>query len=309
MNIVKHRYLYFLISLIIILPGLIALGVWGLPLSHDFTGGSMLEVQFEEGKALAPAEITGIYQSMDISDPFVQTSDDNIRIIRSKQIDEETKDIVLTKLKDTSRGDVTVLQFETVGPTIGQEIASRAAITIAMAAIGILLYITWAFRGIPNAFRYGVAAILAMLHDVIVIIGMGAILGQFMGWEVDTLYLTALLTVIGYSVNDTVVIFDRIRENTHIHRNLPYETIVNHSIVQTLSRSLKTAFTVMVTLLALSMFGGVTIRHFSIVLFIGILSGTYSSIFNSAMILIVWQNREWKNWFKPKNKSQDVSVA
>lgn len=309
MNIVKHRYLYFLISLIIILPGLIALGVWGLPLSHDFTGGSMLEVQFEEGKALAPAEITGIYQSMDISDPFVQTSDDNIRIIRSKQIDEETKDIVLTKLKDTSRGDVTVLQFETVGPTIGQEIASRAAITIAMAAIGILLYITWAFRGIPNAFRYGVAAIVAMLHDVIVIIGMGAILGQFMGWEVDTLYLTALLTVIGYSVNDTVVIFDRIRENTHIHRNLPYETIVNHSIVQTLSRSLKTAFTVMVTLLALSMFGGVTIRHFSIVLFIGILSGTYSSIFNSAMILIVWQNREWKNWFKPKNKSQDVSVA
>ncbi|NLF52318.1 MAG: protein translocase subunit SecF, partial [Leptolinea sp.] len=206
MNIVKHRYLYFLISLIIILPGLIALGVWGLPLSHDFTGGSMLEVQFEEGKALAPAEITGIYQSMDIFDPFVQTSDDNIRIIRSKQIDEETKDIVLTKLKDTSRGDVTVLQFETVGPTIGQEIASRAAITIAMAAIGILLYITWAFRGIPNAFRYGVAAILAMLHDVIVIIGMGAILGQFMGWEVDTLYLTALLTVIGYSVNDTVVI-------------------------------------------------------------------------------------------------------
>lgn len=309
MNIVKHRYLYFLISLIIILPGLIALGVWGLPLSHDFTGGSMLEVQFEEGKALAPAEITGIYQSMDIFDPFVQTSDDNIRIIRSKQIDEETKDIVLTKLKDTSRGDVTVLQFETVGPTIGQEIASRAAITIAMAAIGILLYITWAFRGIPNAFRYGVAAILAMLHDVIVIIGMGAILGQFMGWEVDTLYLTALLTVIGYSVNDTVVIFDRIRENTHIHRNLPYETIVNHSIVQTLTRSLKTAFTVMVTLLALSMFGGVTIRHFSIVLFIGILSGTYSSIFNAAMILIVWQNREWKDWFKPKNKSQDVSVA
>lgn len=309
MNIVKHRYLYFLISLIIIIPGLFALAVWGLPLSHDFTGGSMLEVQFEEGKALAPAEITGIYQSMDISDPFVQTSEDNIRIIRSKQIEEETKDIVLTKLKDTSRGDVIVMQFETVGPTIGQEIASRAAITIAMAAIGILLYITWAFRGIPNAFRYGVAAIVAMLHDVIVIIGMGAILGHFMGWEVDTLYLTALLTVIGYSVNDTVVIFDRIRENTHIHRNLPYETIVNHSIVQTLTRSLKTAFTVMVTLLALSMFGGVTIRHFSIVLFIGILSGTYSSIFNAAMILIVWQNREWKDWFKPKNKSQDVSAA
>ncbi len=309
MNLVKHRYLYFLISLIIILPGMIALGVWGLPLSHDFTGGSMLEVQFEQNTALAPAEISEIYESKDILDPFVQTSDNDIRIIRSKEIDEEMKDDILGELKQVSGGDVTVLQFETVGPTIGKEITSRAAITIALASIGILLYITWAFRGIPNAFRYGVAAIMAMLHDVIVIIGIGSILGHFMGWEVDTLYLTALLTVIGYSVNDTVVIFDRIRENTHIHRSLPYETIVNHSIVQTLTRSLKTAFTVMVTLLALSMFGGVSIRHFSIILFIGILSGTYSSIFNAAMILIVWQNKEWKNWFKNKGNSQDTSAA
>ncbi len=184
MNIVKNRYYYFLISLIVILPGLIALGVWGLPLSYDFTGGSMLEVQFEQGKALSPTEIMGIYKSMDIADPYVQTSENDVLIIRSKFIEEETKDEVVARLETDSKSSIEVLQFETVGPTIGQEIASRAAITIAMASIGILLYITWAFRGIPNAFRYGVAAILAMLHDVIVIIGIGANRGHTMGWKI-----------------------------------------------------------------------------------------------------------------------------
>ena len=243
-----------------------------------------------------------IYTNLAIADPYIQTSENDIRIIRSKFIEEEDKDKVVVQLGSCFKSKVEVMQFETVGPTVGTEIASRALFTVAMAAIGILLYITWAFRGIPHSFRYGISAIVAMIHDVVVIIGFGSILGHFLGWEVDTLFMTAVLTVIGYSVNDTVVIFDRIRENSHIHRNLPYETIVNHSIVQTFSRSLKTSFTVMLTLLALSMFGGVTIRHFSIILFIGILSGTYSSIFNAAMILVVWQNREWHSWFKPKKE-------
>lgn len=308
MEIVKHRYWFFLVSLIVIVPGLIALAVWGLPLSHDFTGGSMLEVKFEAGKAVQPADIIALYKSMDIADPYVQTSIDDIRIIRSKFIDEETKDKIVAQLKTDSNSTVEVLQFETVGPTIGQEITSRAAITVGLAAIGILLYITWAFRGIPNAFRYGAAAIIAMLHDVVVIIGIGALFGHFFGWEVDTLFLTAILTVIGYSVNDTVVIFDRIRENSRIHRNLPYEKIVNHSIVQTFSRSLKTSFTVMLTLLALMMFGGVSINHFSSILFIGILSGTYSSIFNAAMILVVWEKKEWRDWFKPKKQVSESAA-
>jgi preprotein translocase subunit SecF len=308
MEIVKHRYWFFLISLIVIVPGLIGLAIWGLPLSHDFTGGSMLEVKFESGKAPLPAEIIALYRSLDIADPYVQTSNDDIRIIRSKFIEESTKDKVVAQLTTDTKSTVDVLQFETVGPTIGQEITSRAAITVGLASIGILLYIWWAFRGIPNAFRYGVAAIIAMLHDVIVIVGIGALLGHFYGWEVDTLFLTAVLTVIGYSVNDTVVIFDRIRENSRIHRNLPYEKIVNHSLVQTFSRSLKTSFTVMLTLLALMMFGGISIYHFSSILFIGILSGTYSSIFNAAMILVVWENKEWRNWFKPKKQISETAA-
>jgi preprotein translocase subunit SecF len=309
MEIVKHRYWFFLISLIVIIPGLAALAVWGLPLAHDFTGGSMLQVKFETGKALQPAEVTAIYNSLGIADPYVQTSGEDTRIIRSKFIEENTKDEVLAELTTKSKGAVEVLQFDTVGPTIGKEIAGRAAVTVGLASLGILLYITWAFRKIPNAFRYGTAAIIAMLHDVVVIVGIGAILGHFYGWEIDTLFLTAVLTVIGYSVNDTVVIYDRIRENSRIYRNLPYETIVNHSLVQTFNRSLKTSFTVMLTLIALMLFGGQSILHFAAILFIGFLSGTYSSIFNAAMILVVWENKEWNTWFKPKKKTSESSAV
>jgi len=308
MDIVKHRYLFFLISLLVIIPGMIALAVWGLPLANDFTGGSLLEIKFEAGKAPQPSEVIAVYKSLDIADPFVQTSNDDVRIIRSKYIDEETKDLVLAKIKTEFNSDVEVIQFETVGPTIGQEIASRAAITVGLAALGILLYITWAFRKVPNAFRYGTAAILAMLHDVVLVIGVGALLGHFLGWEIDSLFLTALLTVIGFSVHDTVVVFDRIRENSMIHRNLSYETIVNHSLIQTFGRSIKTSFTVVLTLLSLILFGGVSIFQFSVILLVGMISGTYSSIFNAAQILVVWENKEWRNWFKPKKQRKEFAA-
>ena len=149
-------------------------------------------------------------------------------------------------------------------------------------------------------FRFGTAAIIAMLHDVLVVVGIEAILCHFLGWEVDSLFLTALLTVIGFSVHDTIVVFDRIRENSSIYRKLPFETVVNHSVVQTMDRSINTSLTVMLTLLALTLFGGVTIRHFVLILLIGVFSGTYSSIFNASPILVVWENKEWKTWFKRK---------
>lgn len=308
MDIVKHRYLFFLISLIVIIPGMVALAVWGLPLANDFTGGSLLEVKFEPGMAPETSEIIAVYNSLEIADPSVQTSEDDVRIIRSKYIDEETKDTVLAGFQREFSSSLDVLQFETVGPTIGQEIASRAAITVGLAALGILLYITWAFRKVPNAFRYGTAAILAMLHDVILVIGIGALLGHFLGWEIDSLFLTALLTVIGFSVHDTVVVFDRIRENSHIHRNLSYEKIVNHSLIQTLGRSIKTSFTTVLTLLSIILFGGVSVFQFSVILLIGMISGTYSSIFNAAQILVVWENKEWRNWFKPKKQNKEFAA-
>ena len=145
-----------------------------------------------------------------------------------------------------------------------------------------------------------------MLHDVAVVVGVEAIVAHFLKWEVDSLFLTALLTVIGFSVHDTIVVFDRIRENLNIYRKLPYETVVNHSIVQTLVRSINTQLTVMLTLLTLALFGGITIRHFVVILLVGVFSGTYSSIFNASPILVVWENREWRTWFRRK-ESQPAS--
>jgi preprotein translocase subunit SecF len=218
-------------------------------------------------------------------------------IVRSKNIDPATANQIVAEMEKRFDSQVTIRRFDSVGPAVGKEVATRAAGAVALAAVGILAYITFAFRGVPHASRFGTAAILAMLHDVAVVIGVEAILGHFLGWEVDALFLTALLTVIGFSVHDTIVVFDRIRENSQAYRRLPFETVVNHSIVQTLDRSLNTQLVVMFTLFALALFGGDTIRHFVIILLVGVFSGTYSSIFNAAPVLVVWENREWRTWF------------
>jgi preprotein translocase subunit SecF len=300
LNIVGRRYWYFAISLIVIIPGLIGLALWGLPLAIDFTGGSLLEVRFESGSPPAPAEIVTLYEEIGVGDPLVQSAGETDIVARSKSLDEATKAEILAEMEARFGGPLTVLRFESVGPAVGTEVAQRAAGAVGLAALGIMAYITYAFRGVSHALRYGLAAIVAMLHDVAVVIGIEAILGHFLGWEVDALFLTALLTVIGFSVHDTIVVFDRIRENQRIYRRLDFETLVNHSIVQTLDRSINTQLTVMLTLLALLLFGGVTTRHFVAILLIGVFSGTYSSIFNAAPILVVWENREWHWWFRRK---------
>ena len=246
-DIVGKRYWFFAISALVIVPGVIALLVWGLPLAIDFTGGSMLEVRFRANRP-EPAEVVALYAEVGIADPLVQTVGDSDLAIRSREISVEEKSAVLRALEERFGEPVTELGFERVGATVGAEVAQRAAGAVGLAAIGILAYITYAFRGVTHAARYGVAAIVAMLHDVAVVIGVEAILGHFLGWEVDALFLTALLTVIGFSVHDTIVVFDRIRENQSVHRRLEYEKQVNHSIVQTLDRSINTQLTVMLTL-------------------------------------------------------------
>jgi len=297
LNIVKRRYLYFAISLLVIIPGMIALIVWGFPLAIDFTGGSLLDIHFDSGAVPASSDVLQLYSEYGFNDAQVQTAEGNSLIIRSKSMDEATRGEIVSQMEQRFNTTITVQRFDSVGPSVGQEVATRAAGAVGLAALGIMFYITYAFRGVQHAFRYGVSAILAMLHDVAVVVGVEAILGHFLGWEVDALFLTALLTVIGFSVHDSIVVFDRIRENANIYRRLPYETVVNHSIVQTLDRSINTQLTVMLTLLSLALFGGVTIRHFVIILLVGVFSGTYSSIFNAAPILVVWENREWRNWF------------
>ena len=306
-NIVKHRYIYFGISLLVIIPGILAIIIWGFPLAIDFTGGNLLEVKFDSGTAPQPAQVISLYTAQGFEEPQVQTSGKDIVIIRSKSMDEAAVNDLVKGMEDQFSDSITILRSESVGPAVGQEVATRAAGAVGLAALGIMLYITYAFRGVPHAFRYGVSAIIAMFHDVLVVLGVEALFGHFLGWEVDALVLTALLTVIGFSVHDTIVVFDRIRENTNVYRRLPYETVVNHSIVQTLARSINTQLTVMFTLFALALFGGVTIRHFVIILLVGVFSGTYSSIFNAAPILVVWENKEWKNWFRRSTTEAPVS--
>ena len=300
-DIVGKRYWYFALSLLVILPGMISLAVWGLPLSIDFTGGSKLEVRFPLAAAgqILPADINAVMGTVGFGDSIVQTAENNVVIIRSKTLDEATQAAVLAALQ-AKYGETVVLSSDNVGPTVGAEVTEKAAMAVGLASLGILLYITYAFRGVPHAFRYGVCAIVAMLHDVAVMVGAASILGRFAGWEVDALFLTATLTVIGFSVHDTIVVFDRIRENQRVYRRASYEAVVNHSIVQTVDRSINTQLTVMFTLLALALFGGVTIQHFVITLLIGVFSGTYSSIFNAAPLLVVWENNELGRLFRRK---------
>jgi preprotein translocase subunit SecF len=297
MDIIGKRYWFFGVSLLIIIPGLIALGLGGMKPGIDFTGGSLIEVQFDSGAAPEPQAVRQTVQAVVGEDVIVQSSGTSGALIKLKPIDEATQQEILASLSK-EYGAVTVLQFESVGPAVGNEVAQRAAGAVALASVAIALYVTYAFRRVPNAFRFGVAAITSLVHDVLVLLGLEALLGLFLGWEADALFLTAVLTVIGFSVHDTIVVFDRIRENQTLHRRIPFETVVNHSIVQTLDRSINTTLTVLLTLFALALFGGVTTRHFIVILLIGMFSGTYSSVFNAAAILVVWENRDWQHWFR-----------
>lgn len=296
-NILGKRYIFFVLSLLIIVPGLI-LAAMGLPLSIDFTGGSLLELQFDAGKLPQPAEVIAVYNQFGVTDVLVQTTDRNTVIARSAELPEGLNASIATELSQRYSSTVSELRYEKVGGVVGAGVTRSAVIAVAVAAALVVVYIAWTFKGLPHAVRYGICAIIAMLHDIAIVISLGSIGGRLFGWQVDALYLTALLTVIGFSIQDKVVVFDRIRENSILHRRLPFETLVNHSVVQTLQRSINTQLmTVEFMLLALALFGGVTLREFAVVLLVGLFSGTYSSIFIAASSLVVWENQEWKRWF------------
>jgi len=310
-DIIGKRYYLFVLSLIIIIPGLL-LGLImatndDLPLAIDFTGGTLIEIELESDQRPLPADIVILYRELGIDDPKVQTTGQGTYISRSSLLSEDIPGKIIDELEKQYNAVVTVLRIESVGPTIGAEVTQRAALAIVVVAFIIILYITFAFRGIPNAFRYGVCAIIAMIHDVLVVFSITFIGSYFWGWQIDALFLTALLTVIGFSVQDKIVVFDRIRENTNIYRRIPYETLVNHSIVQTLSRSINTQLmTVEFMLLALVLFGGVTLQQFAATMLVGLASGTYSSIFIAAPLLVIWENQEWKTWFKRSKSTVPV---
>jgi preprotein translocase subunit SecF len=303
LDLVGKRYIWFAISLLVIIPGLIFLVIpgGGLRPSIDFAGGTLWEFVIpNRSQPITTSEIAQIFQQQEV-DPNVQVSPPNAQqqvvvAVRTKEVKaEDPKKNQVTAAVQQAFPEATLSRFETVGSTVSRESTQQAFVAVLAASLAILGYLTFAFRNTPNSFRYGVCAIIAMLHDVLLVLGVAAILGYFIGLEVDALFLTALLTVISFSVHDTIVVFDRVRENmAHRRSGQSFEEIVNASIVQTLTRSINTQLTTLLTLLALLLFGGFTIRNFVLILTIGLLSGTYSSIFNAAQLLVVWENG-WKN--------------
>jgi preprotein translocase subunit SecF len=194
-------------------------------------------------------------------------------------------------------GPVEVLSLDVVSPIIAEEIVRYAVLAVFGACLGILAYLWWAFRKVPGPIRYGACAVTALVHDALLVLGVFSILGRFFAVELDAMFITALLTIIGFSVHDTIVVFDRVRENISRHQGEPFSDVMNHSLTQTLGRSINTSVTVLLTLFALLLFGGSTIHNFVLALLIGIVSGTYSSIFNASLLLYSWQTGEIGRWF------------
>lgn len=290
-NIVGRMALWFGISALVILPGMYFLiFAHGLKGGIDFTGGSLMQIEFKQ-PVTSTTGIEGVLAKAGLTDNQIQKSagDPKEVFIRTKSLTEQNYQDVKEGIKSL---DGNIVQRESVGPVISKELTDNAVKAVIMAAILIVLYLSvrFAVGGLANGFRFGVCAILATLHDVGVIIGIFAILGHFLGWEIDSLFVTALLTVIGFSTHDTIVIFDRIRENLrHRAKGEAFDGLVNKSILQSFARSINTSFTVILTLVAMVAFGALNIRHFIVALLIGVVTGTYSSIFNASQLLVLWQ--------------------
>ena len=295
MNFVGIRGWFYLISLAVILPGVAFLIIApGLNPGIDFTGGSTLSLEFA-----AEVDQSDVRQELTASghpDATVQKLGDRSFFIRTKELDADSKTELVETLEaslsptDEGEGGVTELSFDLVSPVVASETVLNALYAVLAASVGIFIYVWWAFRNVPSPFRYGAAAIIALIHDTVIVIGIFAILGELIDMEVGTMFLIAILTVIGYSVNDTIVVFDRIRENVTIYPNRGFSEVVNLSISETIGRSLNTSLTLLITLMALFLFGGSTIREFLLVLLIGVVAGTYSSIAIASQALVSWEN-------------------
>ena len=292
-DIVVKRFSFFLISGVLLLISFIALGTLGLKLGVEFTSGSMLTVDFEQ--TVTQDELNQELANLGYANSIVQRTGAGDYLIRTRELTADSKDTLEAGLS-ARFGNLTETQFDSVSPLIATETARNAAIAILVASVGILLYLTWAVRRMPHPIRYGTCAVIALLHDALIALGIFSILGAILNWEVNLMFITGILTVIGYSVNNIVVIFDRIRENTQMGVSGDFAVVVNNSLVETLSRSLNTSFTTLITVLAIMFFVGATIQNFVVVLMIGIIAGTFDSICVAPMLLVVWDKREWRRF-------------
>lgn len=309
MDFVGKRNWFFLVSLLVILPGVAFLIINpGLRTGIDFTGGSTMTLGFSN-----PVNQQALRQQLAAQgeiDSTVQNLGDNTYFVRTRELSEDDKDGIVEALEaNLSPDGVDVLSFDLVSPVVARDTVINGIYAVIAAAIGIFLYLWWAFRSVPKPFRYGLAAIVALLHDLLIVVGIFAILGNLLGTEINTMFLIAVLTVIGYSVNDTIVVFDRLRENVVNYSGRTFAQNVNISISETLGRSLNTSITLLFTLLALILFGGPTIRAFLFVLLIGVIAGTYSSIAVASQVLVAWEAGVFRRLMPFRRSSQTASAA
>jgi preprotein translocase subunit SecF len=315
---VGKRNFYYLLSLLVLVPGIISLLIPpALKPGIEFSSGSMMTARFQN--AVDEEQLRSAISELGHPEARVQQTGDNKYLIRTRTLEEATaqapegapppvgeRQAIAKGLIErfgplvNEKGEVTntFIESSTVSATVSREIGQKSAMAVAVAAVAILLYISWAFRSVPNPFRCGIAATIATLHDVVLVMGAYSIFGKLFNMEVNTMFITGLLTAIGFSVHDTIVVLDRIRENSHRYPDLALHECVNNSILQTLGRSINTSFTVLLAVVALLLIGGVTIRPFLVVMLVGTITGTYSSIFVASQILVTWEEGDVPRLFR-----------
>ncbi len=296
-NIVQKRGWYFIFSAILIGLSITAMVVstiqFGQPMriGIDFTGGSIFVLKFDQG--VSEADIRAVFAEYGMESAIVQplgAPEERTWQVRTREVTaNEVGNLITTLEEQVGDIDRDALTFDTVEPAVGGEVARAAGLAILVAALVIVVFMWFSFRRVPNAFRYGVCTIAGMAHNLLISFGFYALMGIVAGWEVDALFLTAILTVIGFSVQDVIVVFDRIRENIPRHKKEPFETVVNRSILETIHRSLATQLNAMFVMVAIILFGGTTIKPFIATMLVGMVSETYSAIFIAVPLLVVWE--------------------
>ena len=299
LDIIGKRFWFFLISGVLILIAIISLATFGLKSGIEFSSGSMLSVKFE-----TTIDYTQFQQEMvDIgyNDAIIQRTGEGEFLIRTLELSEEQKAQLETALASRF-GNLSESQFYSVSPLVASETARNAAIAVAISMVGMLLYVTWAFRRMPSPFRWGACFVIALFHDILVTVGLFSLFGHIMGWEMNLMFITGILAIVGVSLDNTIVVFDRMRENQKMGVSPDFEVVVNRSQIETLGRSLNTSITIIITCLALLLFVGGTIQNFIIVLLVGLIAGTFDSVFVAPGLLVVWDKNEWGRflpWRKP----------
>lgn len=298
-HVIKYRKVWYAISGVLFLASILAWISLGLKFGLDFTGGSMMEVKYNNVPAPTQEEIVKQLSDLDISLSVAMT-DANGAILRFKHVPDETHQTIITRLqdqvKDTEGAEVDELRFESIGASIGNELKKKSIWATFLVMFVIMLFVAYAFRKVAypvTSWKYGVAVLVSLVHDVVITVGLFIILGYFFGIEINTPFIAALLTVLGYSVNDSIVVLDRVRENLHKEEG-SFEVVVEKSVQQTFARSINTSVTLLLALSAILVFGGTTIRDFVLTLIFGIIIGTYSSIFLAAPVLVTWQKWDLK---------------